>query len=284
MTEKNPLKSFFNREDVKQKFEELLGKKTNAFIAALLQITVNNEMLSTCDPKSIYAAAMTAAALDLPISKELGFAWIVPYRQKGLVQAQFQIGWKGFVQLAHRTGEYVKLNVCKVHANQFISFNTLTEEIIIDFSKPAEGEIAGYATYFRLKNGFEKVDYWSKARVTAHAQRFSKTFNNGPWQTDFDAMAMKTAVKSILSKWGILSIEMSTAHLADQSVIDGDEYSYVDNEKVQESASKQLISESEILEARLEIEAGNTSLENIEDIYDLFPEQVEFLKTGQWGS
>jgi recombination protein RecT len=216
----------FNSESVQRKFEKLLGQKSAGFISSILQTVNNNSLLAKADPATILNAAATAASLDLPINQSLGRAWIVPF--KG--QAQFQIGYKGFVELAQRTGQYRSINAIEIYENQYQGFNALTEEIDADFSVEGKGNVVGYAAYFELLNGFKKTVFWSKDKVEQHAKRFSKSFGNGPWQTDFDAMAKKTVLKHTLSNWGILSIEMQTAQLADQAVIPEDgKYQYVDN-------------------------------------------------------
>lgn len=224
------VKGIFERDSVKEKIVEMLGSKATGFITSVLQVTSNNNLLAKADPKTVYNAAMMAAALDLPINQNLGFAWIVPY--KG--QAQFQMGWKGYVQLAQRTGQYLKINVTPVYENQFETWNSLTEELKADFSVHGSGKVVGYAAYFKLINGFEKTVYWSHEKVFEHAKRFSQSFNQSfsPWKSDFDAMAMKTVLKHTLSKWGILSIEMQKANVSDQAVVNNyetEDVDYVDN-------------------------------------------------------
>lgn len=217
----------FNAPAVQAKFEKLLGAKSQGFISSILQTVNNNKLLANADPSTILNAAATAASLDLPINQSLGRAWIVPF--KG--QAQFQIGYKGFVELAQRTGQYRAINAIAIYENQFEGFDSLEEKLLGDFTKDGEGQIVGYAAFFELLNGFRKTVFWSTEKVTKHAQRFSKSFNNGPWKTDFDAMAKKTVLKYTLANWGILSIEMQTAQLADQAVVtDENQYRYIDNE------------------------------------------------------
>jgi recombination protein RecT len=204
----------------------MLGQKSAGFISSVLQTVNNNNLLAKADPATILNAAATAASLDLPINQSLGRAWIVPF--KG--QAQFQIGYKGFVELAQRSGRYKSINAIEVYENQYNAFNALTEQIDADFSVDGTGKVVGYAAHFELLNGFTKTVFWSREKVEQHAKRFSKSFANGPWKTDFDAMAKKTVLKYTLSNWGILSIEMQTAHLADQAVIPEDgKYQYADN-------------------------------------------------------
>ena len=166
-------KDLFGQRSIQDRFEKLLGKKAQGFISSVLQITNSNSQLQKADPTTVLNAAATAASLDLPINPNLGFSWIVPY--KG--QAQFQMGWKGYVQLALRTGQYKRINVTEVYENQFKSFNRLTEELIADFDKIGEGEIVGYASYFSLLNGMEKMTYWSKEEVISHAKKYSQAYN-----------------------------------------------------------------------------------------------------------
>lgn len=232
MENKLTTKDLFGQKSIQQRFEAILGKKAQGFISSVLQVINSNNLLSKADPTTVLNAAATAASLDLPINPNLGFAWIVPY--KG--QAQFQIGWKGFVQLALRTGQYQRINATEVYENQFRSFNRLTENLDADFNIEGEGEIVGYAAYFKLNNGMEKMAYWSKKEVIKHAKKYSKAYEKSfsPWQ-DADqkhAMALKTVLKNTLAKWGIMSIEMQTAQLADQAVQSQEgQYDYVDNEE-----------------------------------------------------
>ena len=210
-----------------------------------------NASLSKADPTSIYQSAAIAATLDLPINQSLGFAWIVPYGQKQKddkgnwvtkTVAQFQMGYKGFVQLAQRTGQYEKLNVIPVHHNQFKSFNSLYEELDCDFSIAGDGNIVGYVAYMKTVTGFNKLVYWDKATVDAHAKRYSQAYRddkNTPWKTDFDKMAMKTVLKDMLSHWGPMSIELRQAIDADQSVPGEKGPQYPDNEPADDSPKEQ---------------------------------------------
>lgn len=230
-TQVTTIKSFFQKDSVSKRFEEILGKKASSFIASVVQVTSNNKLLNKADPLTIYNAALIAATLDLPINQNLGFAWIVPYKGS----AQFQMGYKGYIQLAQRTGQYKSINVIEVYENQFKSFNALTEELVADFGVFGQGEIVGYAAYFELLNGFRKTVYWPSEKVMSHAKRYSESFKSSfsPWN-DKDqkhAMAKKTVLKNMLSTWGILSVEMNTAIKADTSVVknaDTQEFLYND--------------------------------------------------------
>lgn len=216
MTTSLSINGMFGQDSVQQRFEKLLGSKSQGFITSVLQTVNNNQLLAKSEPATVLNAAATAAALDLPINQSLGRAWIVPFKGK----AQFQIGYKGFVELAQRSGKYKSINAIAVYENQYKGFNTLTEELEGDFSLDGEGKIVGYAAYFELLNGFRKTVFWSKDKIEKHAQRFSKSYNHSTsvWKTDFDAMAKKTVLKHCLSNWGVLSIEMQTATIADQSI------------------------------------------------------------------
>lgn len=240
------VKDFFLRDDVKKKFQELLGQKSVGFITSVMQVVNNNKLLQSASPASIYNAAAMAATLDLPINQNLGFAWIVPYGN----QAQFQVGWKGIIQLANRTGQYKAINVVEVYENQFKSYNRLTEELDADFTQEGNGNIIGYVAYFKLLNGFEKTSFWTVEEVKKHAQQFSKTYkqSNGVWATSFNAMAKKTVLKNTLSKWGILSIEMQNAVIADQAIINDVEtldVDYIDSGEAKPELAKPLFTESD---------------------------------------
>lgn len=267
-------KDFFAQVNVQKKFEDLLGKKSQGFISSVLQVVNSNRSLKNANPISIYTAAATAAALDLPINQSLGFAWIVPYKGN----ASFQMGWKGYVQLALRTGQYKRINVVKVYEGQFKSYNALTEELNADFSQPSKGKVIGYAAYFKLTNGFEKLVYWDVETVRSHGKRYSKSFNNGPWKTDFDAMAMKTVLKNTISKWGIMSIEMQNAVIFDQSVQKQEgEAEYPDNKTIDIEAIDQEKEKFRILD-HINQSTNLLTLQKVRSVvseYDLYSEYEE---------
>lgn len=243
----NPVKEFFADQSVMKKFQEIIGAKAQGFITSVLQIVAGSEQLKACLPKTIFNAAATAATMDLPINQNLGFAWIVGYAGK----AQFQMGYKGFVQLAMRTGQYLRLNVIEVYENQFKSWNDLTEELEADFTIEGEGKIVGYCGFFKLINGFEKTTFWKTEKVKKHAEKYSKNKRSDSlWITDFESMAKKTVLKNMLSKWGILSIEMQKAITLDQAVInnaEGTDYTYIDNEIPDDAKLKSDLSTKETL-------------------------------------
>ncbi|MBM7030572.1 recombinase RecT [Bacillus sp. SIMBA_026] len=203
------MKGLLSSPAVMNRFEEVLGKRASQFTASILSLYNSENTLQKAEPMSVISSAMVAATLDLPVDKNLGYAWIVPYKGR----AQFQLGYKGYIQLALRTGQYKSINCISVHRGELQKWNPLTEEIEIDFEKRESDEVIGYAAYFELLNGFRKTVYWTKAQVEKHKKKFSKS--DFGWGKDWDAMALKTVLKSMLSKWGILSIEMQKAVIED---------------------------------------------------------------------
>jgi recombination protein RecT len=240
-------KDFFNQDNVKAKFAELMGKRSAAFLSSVLQCVAQNSDLAQADVNSIYQSAMMAATLDLPINNNLGFAYIIPYNQKDgdnwKKVAQFQLGYKGFIQLAQRSGQFKTISATPIYDGQLKSVNPLTG-FEFDFSVVPSGEPVGYAAYFSLINGFEKTLYMTKEEMTKHGTSYSKTFKFGVWKNNFDAMALKTVTKLLLSKYAPLSIEMQKAVASDQSIINDAETvdtTYVDNEPLQLNHEEQRV-------------------------------------------
>ncbi|AEB62138.1 hypothetical protein BUN12_3769 [Bacillus amyloliquefaciens] len=203
------MKGLLSSPAVMNRFEEVLGKRASQFTASILSLYNSENTLQKAEPMSVISSAMVAATLDLPVDKNLGYAWIVPYKGR----AQFQLGYKGYIQLALRTGQYKSINCIPVHKGELQKWNPLTEEIEIDFEKRESDAVIGYAAYFELLNGFRKTVYWTKTQVEKHKKKFSKS--DFGWGKDWDAMALKTVLKSMLSKWGILSVEMQKAVIED---------------------------------------------------------------------
>lgn len=277
MSNQVTVKEFMAKPVIQKKFEEILGQKAKGFVTSVLQVVSNNKLLANADPQSILNSAMMGACLDLPINNNLGFAYIVPYGN----QAQFQLGYKGLIQLAQRTGQYKAINAITVYENQFISYNHLTEELEADFTIEGHGEIKGFCAYFKLNNGFEKTVFWTKKQVESHGVKFSKTFksSHSVWNTNFEAMAQKTVLKNALSKWGILSIEMQNAIVSDQAVIkniegqDGEiediQVEYVDNSGTKEVEKEFPNFTEELFE---KAKNANATIETIKKSYLLTPE------------
>jgi recombination protein RecT len=228
---------------VKNRFEEMLGKKAPGFISSVLNAVNNSALLQQATPQSIIMSAAIAATLDLPISNSLGFAAIVPYRDGDSVVAQFQIMWRGLVQLAQRSGQYKRLNTTEVYEGEVKSHNRFTGDIEFDETARTSMKVIGYVAYFKLINGFEKPYYMTVEEVEKHAKKYSKTYklNKGKWVDDFDAMAKKTVLKLLLSKYGIMSIDMQNAVKFDQSQVKGElnkiedaEAIFIDNDTTEE--------------------------------------------------
>ena len=239
VTNQMTVKSLFDRDDVKKRFQAMLGKKSAGFITSVLQCVASNALLAKCDPASIYQSAAVAATLDLPLNNSLGFAYIVPYNTKvpdgkgNWVKkpiAQFQIGYKGYIQLAQRTGQFKSISATEIYEGQLKSQDPL-KGFVFDFGAKKSDKVIGYASYFELVNGFEKTMYMTVQEINAHGARYSKNFNseNSLWRTDIHSMSIKTVLKLLISKYAPLSIEMQNAFDVDQRAEDAVDTEPLDN-------------------------------------------------------
>lgn len=232
-----------NTEGYKKLINKTLGSPERArrFISAITSAVVTNPQLSECDAKSIISAGFLGEALNLSPSPQLGQYYLVPFNdnKNNRKVAQFQLGYKGYIQLAIRSGQYRKLNVLAIKEGELISFNPLDEEIevqlIDDEEEREKAPTIGYYAMFEYVNGFKKGIYWSKSKMEAHAKQYSKGYaaHKGYtfWEKDFDAMALKTMLRQLISKWGIMSIEMQEAYTKDMAAINEDgSCDYIDNE------------------------------------------------------
>ena len=273
----NALKTMINDERTQKKFRELLGKKAPGFLTSLLNTINGNKQLQQADASSIMKAGAIAATLDLPIDPNFGYAYIVPYNNKEKNEAQFQMGYKGFVQLAMRTGQYKKITVSELYDGQFKSYDPITDTLEYDLNDKISDETTHYIAYFKLLNGFEKYFIMSKEEVEEHARKYSKTFNKSfsNWKTNFDGMAKKTVLKLLLSKFGIMSIEMQTAQKADQAVIkdikdnNNIEVEYVDNDNNFSDTTEESIS--------VYPTTDETIIDNAEPITDEYEDNLDGL-------
>lgn len=217
--EAKTLKGMLESPAYKKKFEEMLGKKAAGFMSSIIAVTNNNNYLMKAEPATVIGAAAQAAMLDLPINQSLGFAYIVPY--KGA--AQFQLGYKGYIQLAQRSGQYVDIGAKTVYEGELEYENRLLDKF--KFGNRTADKVIGYLAYFRLTNGFEKMLFMTLDEMQAHAKKYSQNYKGGTdkWGlADFNVMAEKTVLKRLLSKFGPLSIEsvqMSQALSNDGGVI-----------------------------------------------------------------
>lgn len=218
-------------------------KRSAKFIAGITSAVATNQALQECDAGSILSGALLGEALNLSPSPQLGQYYLVPFNEK----AQFQLGYKGYIQLAIRSGQYKKLNVLAIKEGELISYDALNEEIdvkLIDDEEERENAVTiGYYAMFEYTNGFRKTLYWSKNKMKKHAMQYSQSYmkdikkgtSYSFWSKDFDGMAFKTMLRQLISKWGIMSVEMQEALSKDMAVIKEDgSYDYVDNTPVTE--------------------------------------------------
>ena len=214
------------------RFESMLGDNSGTFLGALLTVYNNNSAFKNCDPRTILSAATMAASLRLPITPSLGYAYIIPYGKS----ATFQVGYKGFIQLAMRSNQYRKLNAGKVFEGQIKEIDFITGDVIR--GEKISDRVIGYIAYMELINGFNKTLYMTLDEIEQHAKKYSQGYSSGKgsvWKSDFDKMAMKTVMKLLISRYGIVSIDskftdMARALAADQGRINPDgTVTYVDN-------------------------------------------------------
>lgn len=235
--QKPKLSAYLTDNAVKDQINKVVGGKDGQrFISAIISATNTNTMLQECTNQSILSGALLGESLKLSPSPQLGHYYLVPFndKEKGKV-AQFQLGYKGYIQLAIRSGQYKKLNVMAIKEGELEYFDPLNEDIKINLmvenwdEREAKPTI-GYYAFFELVNGFRKAIYWSKAQMEAHALKYSqgykkdkeKGWNYTFWSKDFDGMAYKTMLRQLISKWGIMSVELQNAFEGDMAVINED--------------------------------------------------------------
>lgn len=262
--------AFLNQDKVKNQLAQAVGKNSMRFVSSVVSAVTVNPALQECTNPSILSAALLGESLNLSPSPQLGQYYMVPYENKkeGVKVAQFQMGYKGYIQLAIRSGQYKKLNVLAIKEGELVKFDPLTEEIevrlIEDEEEREQAKTIGYYAMFEYINGFKKALYWSKKKMLSHADRYSQAFSKDAkemtvkgkrktkvsfadfeagkypkddewmyssfWYKDFDGMAFKTMLRQLISKWGIMSIEMQRAYEGDMAEIREDGTSnYVDN-------------------------------------------------------
>ena len=228
----------------KNLINQTLGDKERAtrFIASISSAVATNQALQECDAGTILSGALLGESLNLSPSPQLGQYYLVPFNdsKKGYKVAQFQLGYKGYIQLAIRSGQYKKLNVLAIKKGELVKYDPLNEEIevnLIEDEEEREGaETVGYYAMLEYTNGFRKSMYWSKSKMEKHALKYSKGYaaHKGYtyWEKDFDGMAYKTMLRQLISKWGIMSIDMQQAVEKDMTAINTDgTYEYVDNDE-----------------------------------------------------
>lgn len=290
------LKTFFKSANIQNKIKELVGKNAATFATSVMQIANSNAMLKTADPMSIFNAACMAATLNLPLQNGLGFAYIVPFRnnKEKKTEAQFQIGYKGFIQLAQRSGQFKRLVALPVYKKQLLKKDFING-FEFDWEKePEEGELPiGYYAYFKLMNEFSAELYMTHEEINAHAKKYSQTYRTyldkkakgqwaqSVWAENFEAMALKTVIKLLLSKQAPLSVEMQQAVLADQAVVkdvENQEFNYTDN--IQEAEFLAVVDETTFEQCKQSIANGETTLQELCDsgAYEFSQEQLTKLE------
>lgn len=221
------LASLLQSDMVKKRLEDILGKRASTFSTSVIQIANSNDLLKKADPQSVLNSALLATTLDLPLNNSLGFAYIVPFNNKQKdgsykVEAQFQLGAKGFMQLAIRSGQYRDLYAKEVFEGQVVEDDSFLG-YHFEWKNKISDKIVGYASFFKLVSGFESIFYMSVDDIQAHAKKYSQTYKkygSGLWKDDFDKMAKKTVIKLLLNSGKApLSVEMQNAVAADQAVI-----------------------------------------------------------------
>lgn len=235
------LTSYLTQDAVKNQINEVIGGKNGQrFISSIVSAVNNNPQLAQCTNQSILSGALLGESLKLSPSPQLGQYYLVPFKDKnkGMV-AQFNLGYKGYIQLAIRSGQYKKLNVLAIKEGELVKFNPLNEEIEVNLIEDEEerekAPTTGYYAFFEYINGFRKAIYWSRARMEAHALKYSAGYRAKKgytfWEKDFDGMAYKTMLRQLISRWGIMSIDMQSAIDADTALINEDGTKvYVENE------------------------------------------------------
>lgn len=245
--QRSPIQVFtgiLNHQSMQKYLLETLGDKKKEFVANITTLVSNDVKLQECEAKSVIFSALKATALDLPLDPNLGMAYVIPFnnKSKGIKEAQFQIGYKGFTQLAIRSGQFKTINVRDVREGEIVGEDFISGEMQFKRIEGRENKpVIGYVAYFRLINGFEKMSYWRVEELLKHAQKYSQSYSSpkdyvretSKWNTDFDSMAKKTVIKLLLSKYAPLSIQMQSAIKADQAIITEQGERYIDNEPQQ---------------------------------------------------
>ena len=279
--------NFLTNQFVKQKIIETVGgKDSQKFMTSILSAVTNNPTLQECDQMSILNCAFLGQALNLVPSPQLGQYYMVPFKntKKGIKEAQFQLGYKGYIQLAIRSGYYKKITVLSIKEGELVKYDPLAEEIevnlIEDDEVREEAETVGYYAMFEYQNGFRKTLYWTKKKMLAHADKYSQAFNKDVyqkilagniaqedmwkyssfWYKDFDGMAYKTMLRQLISKWGIMSTEMQEAYSKDMAVLDeqGNPY-FIEND--QEQKPENIIIEAESAQPTVTLNTEETKQE-----------------------
>ena len=268
------LKSALNAPSVRQKFEEMLGKRSSQFMTSITSVVSNNALLQKADVNSIIMGSAVAASMDLPLNANLGYAALVPFNSKDGCFAQLQIMVKGWTELFLRSGQCKSIICETVYEGQLVKKNKFTGDYLFDEDAKTSDKIIGFMAYFQLTNGFEKYDYMTIEEIKAHAQRFSQTYRRGSgiWKDNFEAMAQKTVLKRLITKYAPKSIEMQRMAMFDQSIVKGDVENienatpeYADNDKSQKIVE---VTDFEEVSENVDTSTGEIKKENPKEDLD----------------
>lgn len=284
-------------------------KRKTQFIANLMTAISNNPTLQECEQVSVVAGALQAEALHFPLNNSLGYVYLVPYNDKntGMKKAQFQIGYKGYIQLAIRSGLYKDINVIEVKEGELGSFNPLYGQQynwIEDYDKRQKAKTIGYVAMLELTNGFKKEMFWKWEAMLDHADKYSKAFNkdwylkliNGEtiyddkgrvvppyklssfWYSSFDEMSKKTMIRQLLSKWGIMSVELQEAYIKDQTEMKADgTYDYIDSTNGNgKSKEYQNDTSEQVSNKQQQQTASQEPPMDMEEVEDTMPRESDF--------
>lgn len=296
-----PMSQFLSSPKMKNYLQSMLGNNVNNFVTSLSSLTGSNPKLNECSRETLLGCALKATGMNLPFDQNLGFAWVVPFRdgRSGNTVAQFQIGTKGFIQLALRSKQVTKLNAFDVREGEYKGrdrFGDIRIDFIDDEDERESKPIIGYAAAIQLTNGFEKTIYWNMAKIKNHAMTYSQSYRfaesergrkDSIWHTNFDAMAKKTIIKSLIKNYCPMSIELADAIRYDQSVVyandeGSEDMRYIDNEnnnsldKEQVMLIAQMISENPEAKAKLvelgygDGDIGSVSYEDFRKIKEVY--------------
>ena len=248
---KSTFSMFMATDAVKNKINQMMNGKDGAkFITSIVSLVANNPEIAKCDHSTILASALLGESLKLSSSQQLGHFYIVPFKDNDKdgnlkrTVATFQLGYKGYIQLAMRSGNYKDLDVIEIREGEYLGKDRFTGKPKIEFIEDDDEReklpVVGYYAFFELLNGFKKSLYWSKAKMQAHAEKYSqayrydlkKGYKYSYWSKDFDGMAFKTLLRQLISKWGIMSVDFQTAMTNDMAMIDENgQAQFVDNEE-----------------------------------------------------
>lgn len=312
--------AYLTKDAIKNQINTVVGGKNGQrFISAIVSAYNTNPTLQECTNQSILSAALLGESLQLSPSPQLGHYYMVPFNntKTGVKEAQFQMGYKGYIQLAIRSGQYKRLNVVAIKEGELEYFDPLNEDIKVnlmvdDWDKREEAETIGYYAMFELVNGFRKTMYWSKAQMLAHADKYSQAFykdagkiktkygekqrvsfadyeagNYDPrdswmyssfWYKNFDGMAYKTMLRQLISKWGVMSIDLQKAFEGDMATLDAEGHpTYVedDNDEYVEATATE-VNEPKAQDTQAEAQDTQNNAQNTQNsVQDPQPTQAE---------